>query len=172
MAKVKTALDLEIRAKIESLLYEAAYLIDEDEIEAWLALFVDDCLYQIIPKIDAHRENCSGLVRLDTRDALRERILALRKAYVHTDHYDYRHMISNVQIIEASGDTYRARSNYLLVRTKTVGAGGLDGETTLYGTGRYDDHVVFNDHVLRFKERIVITESGGVMNFPHTVLPI
>lgn len=173
MAKNKAAVSAEIRAEIEGLLYEAAYLIDEDKIDVWLELFVDDCLYKIILKIDAHRENCSGLARLDSRDALRERVLALRKAYVQADRYDYRHMINNVQIVEASGDdTYKVRSNYLLVRTKTIGAGGLDGETTLYGTGCYQDQIVFNDHGPRFQERIVITEPGGVMNFPHTLLPL
>ena len=172
MAKSKATVAAEIRAEIENLLYEAAHLMDEDEIETWLELFVDDCLYKIIPKIDAHRENCSGLVRLDSRVALRERILALRKAYVHTERYDYRHIISNVLIVEASGDTYQVRSNYLLVRTKTIGASGLDGETTLYGTGCYEDQIVLNDHEPRFQARVVITESGGVMNFPHTILPI
>ena len=162
----------ETRAEIEGLLYEAARLIDEEQIEEWLDLFVEDCLYKIIPKADAHRENCSGLVRLDNRDALRERILAVRKAYVHAHRFDYRHMISNVQITKTGSDTYRVRSNYLLVRTKTIGAGGLDGETTLYGTGCYEDRITLNSDLARFQERVVITESGGVMNFPHTILPI
>ena len=81
-------------------------------------------------------------------------------------------MISNVQITKTGSDTYRVRSNYLLVRTKTIGAGGLDGETTLYGTGCYEDRITLNRYAARFQERVVITESGGVMNFPHTILPI
>ena len=47
--------------------------------------------------------------------------------------YNLLHFVSNVRVLEASGDEIKAQSNYLLLQTL------VDGPTTIQQSGRYYD---------------------------------
>jgi anthranilate 1,2-dioxygenase small subunit/terephthalate 1,2-dioxygenase oxygenase component beta subunit len=47
----------------------------------------------------------------------------------------------------------RAQTGFLVARVMHT------GETTLFASGRYEDHVVFDDGAARFAEKVVILDS-------------
>ena len=51
------------------------------------------------------------------------------------------------------GSAVRAQTSFIVARIMQ------SGETTLFATGRYHDHVVLDDREARFVEKIVILDS-------------
>ncbi len=130
-------------------------LIDDDELEAWEALFGEPCRYQVTTRENVERGLALGLIECTSRGMLRDRIEALRRVNVYEQH-TYSHQISGLSIEERADGTFGARSNYLVIRTTA------DGEMMLFSAGVYADVIVIDDGVARFRERVVIAESRRI----------
>jgi 3-phenylpropionate/cinnamic acid dioxygenase small subunit len=65
----------------------------------------------------------------------------------------YRHVIGVPLLASAGGSAVRAQTSFIVARVMH------SGETTLFATGRYHDHVVLDDGEARFAEKIVILDS-------------
>ena len=148
---------------ITDLLFDYVECIDDDRLEDWPELFVEDCVYKILSRENTERNLDLPIVYCDSRDMLRDRILVFRKALIYSYHYD-RHFLSNVRIAEGDGGTYRLRAHYSVFQTDP------EGETKIFSTGRYDDAVVLVDGAPKFKEKNVIIDTFAVPNMIATPL--
>lgn len=136
---------------------QTAYVraIDDDELEAWPALFTEQCRYEVIALENAARGLPLAAIRCDSRGMLTDRVVSLRHANIYEAH-QYRHLVCAAAVRELSPDAVRVRSNYTVLRTRTNGA------TEVFSSGRYDDLMVVEDGRLLFKEKVVTYDTHRI----------
>ena len=147
--------DIALRLGVEGLYAGYAQVIDDDRLEDWPALFVEDGLYRLTT-----RENHSNGLELaimycDGRGMMADRISALRQANIYEPHV-YCHLTSNVRVLDAATDAVRARSNFIVVRTMQ------EGDQSIFACGRTFDTIAEVGGQLLFKERLVVLDSRQV----------
>ncbi len=143
-----------VRARVEALLCEYAHCIDDDRLEGWPDLFTESCLYRVVTRENFDNGFPLSLINCDTRGMLADRITALRTANIYEPHV-YCHISGAARVWEAS-DGFRARSNFIVVRTMTT------GETSIFACGRYLDHIVEEAGELKFRERVAVLDSRQI----------
>jgi 3-phenylpropionate/cinnamic acid dioxygenase small subunit len=132
-----------------------ARAIDDDRLEDWPGFFTEKCLYKIT-SADNHRRGLEvGLIYADSNGMLRDRVAALREANIY-ERQTYRHLVGLPSIVATEGEVTRTETPFLVVRIMR------DGTMDLFATGRYLDAVVEEGDALRFRERVVVCDSGRV----------
>lgn len=144
----------ELSQAIDELNAAYAEAID-DELERWPDFFTEDCEYRIIPRenLDAGLPAC--LIFCDSRGALEDRVVALRKANIYPEHYT-RHLIGRPHIESIEQAQIRARSNFAVLQTRK------GGDASVYAAGKYLDLIVHDGGGLKLKSRSCVLDSGRV----------
>ena len=127
-------------------------VIDADRLEEWPDLFIEDCIYEIVPKENVDLGLPMGIMHCFGRPMLRDRIVSLRNANVFEPH-SYRHMTSGLEFKLLDKDTVEMHSNYVVVQTLT------DGESRVYQAGRYFDRVVRTPVGWRYQSKRAIYDT-------------
>ena len=155
-----TAAEQITRQQVEDFLFEEAALLDEWHLYEWLELFTEECGYYVPPTDvpDGHHHTSLFLIA-DDRDRLESRVSQLKGRFVHAEYPNSRtrRLISNVRIREASGDTLRVTSNFIVYRMRL--------EVTDAYVGRYEHTLVHQDGALKIKERRAILDLDTLR--PH-----
>jgi anthranilate 1,2-dioxygenase small subunit len=151
----------EAREAIAALMAEYAHRLDRDELEGWVELFTEDCLYKILPRENFVQGLPSALILCNNKNMMHDRVKALRDAVEFNIHTD-KHVTGSLRITKLSDTEYRADSNYALFQTDQ------EGESRLFGVGTYEDRIVFKNGKPLFKERIVILDTFAVPNLLST----
>jgi p-cumate 2,3-dioxygenase beta subunit len=108
------------RPEVEDFLFHEAQLLDNWQLDQWVALFTDDGEYLIpptdVPDGDPKRDL---FLVYDDRHRLGERARRLGKKSAHAEfpHSRTRHMIANVQVRQ-DGAAVRATCNFVVYRSK------------------------------------------------------
>ncbi len=149
--------DHDLALRQELLALQDAYIstLDTDALELWPDMFVEDCLYEIIPKENFDLGLPAPVIYCDSKKMLRDRVVSLRNANIFQP-VVYRHFISGLSIDAASADQVEMRSSYLVINTSQL------GQSTVYQTGRYHDLVVREDDGWRFKTKRVIYDTSRI----------
>ena len=147
----------ELRYEIETLYADYAAALDDDELERWPELFLDDCLYKLVPRENWDRDLPIALMRCESRAMLRDRVAAVRNTAVYAPR-SLRHFISQFRIAPVNPELFRVNANYLVLQTL------LHDLTRVQNAGRYIDLVARTEHGLRFKEKICVFDSVLVPN--------
>lgn len=129
--------------------------LDNDRLEAWPNFFIEDCLYEIIPRENEDAGLPIGVMYCDSQRMLRDRVLSLRHANIYEVH-SYRHMTSGLQIRSIDADTAETESSYVVIQTLQ------DGESFVYQAGRYIDRVVRTPDGWRYASKRVIFDTSRV----------
>jgi anthranilate 1,2-dioxygenase small subunit len=129
--------------------------LDTDRLEDWPEMFVEDCLYEIIPKENADLGLPAPLIYCDNKRMLKDRVVSLRNANIFQP-VVYRHFVSAMQWQPAADGAFEMQSNYLVINTNQL------GQSLVYQTGRYHDLIVRTDAGLRFKQKRVIYDTSRV----------
>ena len=146
---------LAVQPRLSQLNADYARAIDDDRLEDWPGFFVERCLYTIT-SADNHRRGLPGaLVYADSQGMLRDRVAALREANIY-ERQAYRHVVGLPAILGEVEGAVRAETPFLVVRIMR------DGRMDLFATGRYVDALVEEGGALRFRERVVVCDSGRV----------
>jgi anthranilate 1,2-dioxygenase small subunit len=143
------------RDAIARLMMEYVHVIDNNELERWPPLFTEQCLYQIIPRVEYDQGRKIGVWVCDNRGMLEDRVSSIREVNVFEPHV-YRHVIGPTEILHSAGNdsgAYQTQTSYIVVRTMH------DGEMVVFSAGRYVDEVVIENNTARFRQRIVVTDS-------------
>lgn len=141
-------------------MFEEAALLDQWRLDDWLGLFTQECGYYIpstdVPQGD-HRT--SLFLIADDHGRLESRVNQLKGRFVHAEHPKSRtrRLIANVRIRDASGDTLRVTSNFVVYRMRS--------EATDAYVGRYEHTLVHRDGAFKIKERRVILDLEALR--PH-----
>lgn len=124
------------RPEVEDFLHHEAELLDDWDLDGWLALFTDDGRYYV-PCNDAPNGDASRDLMLidDTMFRLRSRVERLnsRKAHREYPHSNTSHQVSNVRLgpveVGAAGDERVVRAEFVVWRFR--------GERAMSYVGRY-----------------------------------
>ena len=146
-------IDSETQRRIQHLHNRYLRVIDDDQLEQWPDLFVASGDYQVTTRENYARGFPLALMSCKGRGMMQDRITGLRKINVYEPHR-YNHQTSGLEVEAEADGSYRCISNFLVVRIMHTGA------SMLFASGVYRDRVVQEaDGVLRFAERIVVTDS-------------
>jgi len=115
----------ELQQDVQDLITRHAELIDDDRLEDWPALFVEDCVYKIMPRENADRGMPLATIFCDSRRMLIDRVVSLRRANIYPTHH-YRHVLSTARITAVEPTLIRAQTSYVVFQTRN------NGETTIY----------------------------------------
>jgi anthranilate 1,2-dioxygenase small subunit/terephthalate 1,2-dioxygenase oxygenase component beta subunit len=149
-------IDVALQLKIQDLNARYVQAIDDDKLEAWPNFFAEQGRYRITTAENVERGLPLGLIYATSRAMLRDRVRALREANVY-EAQRYRHVVG-APLIEMRDDGVHARTSFLVVRIMHT------GETTLFASGTYADHValVGPEQEPCFAEKLVILDSRQV----------
>ncbi|MES2534499.1 MAG: nuclear transport factor 2 family protein [Pseudomonadota bacterium] len=159
----KLAVPAEVRGAISDLMAEYGLLIDENRLEEWGELFVDDCDYRIVTRENVEQGLPGSMMWCDNRAMLRDRIQSYRHVNEYNLHWD-RHVIGPVRYCEQNGNTWSIEASYLLAQTT------LEGGTTLFSVGRYRCEIVVSGGDALFRKVTVIADTGLVPSLLATPL--
>ena len=142
----------ELRYEVEELYYEYVECLDDEEFERWPELFVEDCLYKIIPRENFERNLPIALMRCESKGMLKDRVTTVRETSVYAPRA-LRHLLSNIRIKGSDNGRLRVQANYAVLETLS------DAETRVFNTGKYIDLVVREGGRLKFKEKLCVFDS-------------
>ena len=116
---------LMLRLRVEDLLYLEADLIDRWQLDDWLALFTDDAYYHVPPSDvdgDSATPDTALFYIMDDRLRMQERVVRLGKIGAHSEYprSKVRHLVSNVRVSRDDAGVIRARSSFVVWRSKDV----------------------------------------------------
>ena len=155
---------MDLQYAVEQLLRDYVESIDDDRLEEWPVFFVDDGLYEVISSANAERGMPAHAMRCEGAAMMRDRVVSLRQANIYAEQR-YRHLVSNVNVKEASADRLIVQSNYAVIRTLA-----LTGDPEMFSVGKTLDVVVAEGDRLKFRERRVIFDNERIHSL--IVLPI
>ena len=144
--------------KMAQFLYDYADCLDSARYDEWPEFFYQpECRYEIRSRENVELGLPAAIMYCDSHGMILDRVTMLRDALTYRKMY-LRHFISNISISECHGDNCQLRANYQVMQTDN------DGITTLFSVGQYIDHIISIDGDLKFKEKIVITDTFGIDN--------
>ena len=141
-----------LRLEMQDLQDRYIATIDNDRLEDWPGFFVEDCLYEIIPRENEDLGLPAPLIYCDSAAMLRDRVLSLRHANIF-EKPAYRHMLSGFEVARVDADTVAMSSNYLVINTTQ------EGVSAVYQAGRYLDRVVQTPQGWRFKSKRAVYDT-------------
>lgn len=149
------ATSLALRQEMLALQDEYIAALDTDALELWPEMFVEDCLYEIIPKENVDQGLPAPVIYCDSKKMLRDRVVSLRNANIFQP-VIYRHFFSGLAIQRAEGDTVWMQCSYLVINTSQL------GDSKVYQTGRYHDVVTRDADGWRFKSKRAIYDTSRI----------
>jgi len=108
------------RGEVERFLYEEARLMDEQQYDAWEALWTDDAIYWVPCNADDIDPTRHVSIIYDDRARIGHRIARLKsgEACAQDPPSRLRRLISNIEITEAEHGDLEVRSNFLVIEVR------------------------------------------------------
>ena len=150
------------RVEAEDFLFHEAELLDEWRLPEWAELFAEDAVYEITSPTTVDPVEADPAVTLflvsDRIDRIRARATRLMKKTAHAEYprSKTRHMISNVRVLPAEGETLRVRANQVVFRTKE------DSTTIFMGEIWYS--IVRDVAALKITRKRIILDLNSLYN--------
>lgn len=145
----------DVLLEIFALQTEYGLALDEDRLEVWPDFFAEKCYYKVTSQENVSQKLPAGMLLCDSRPALKDRVLYMRRAAIANIHRD-RHMINLPVVRKVEGDRYTVTTNFAVLQAEP------DRESRIFGFGYYDDVIVRVDGRLKFESKIVVLESRSV----------
>ena len=149
--------DAALRFEIEDLYAEYADVLDTEDLERWPELFVEDALYDVIPRENYERDMPLAIMRCESRAMMQDRVRAIRETLMFEPRY-VRHLISSFRIAANGDGEIDVTANYAVLETLQ------DEMTKVLNAGRYVDMLVREGGKLRFKQKRCVYDSSVVPN--------
>jgi 3-phenylpropionate/cinnamic acid dioxygenase small subunit len=154
-AAPSVAAPAELRLRLADLYAAYDEALDEGDFERWPELFAETCLYKITPRENYDAGLPVAVIYAESRAMLADRVLALRETTVFAPRI-VRRLTGNVCLREIAADGMRLTANFALFETM------VNEPSTLFLCGRCYDRVVEDNGILRFAERVCVTDSTVV----------
>ena len=143
---------LGLRARLADLYCAYENALNDGELERWPELFIDACVYKVIPRENHEQGFPVALIYCESRNMLIDRVVALRETALYAPRI-VRRITSGVCVRAIDADGLRLTANFALFESMP------DQPSELFLCGRYQDRVVDDGGALRFAERLCIYDS-------------
>jgi 3-phenylpropionate/cinnamic acid dioxygenase small subunit len=147
--------DLRLRLADLYAAYDTA--LDEGELERWPDFFTEQCLYQVLPRENYDAGLFAALIYAESRAMLVDRVVALRETMFFAPRI-IRRLTGTICLRSIEPDGMRLNASFALFQTM------VNEPSELLACGRYYDRVVEDGGVLRFAERICVTDATSIPN--------
>jgi 3-phenylpropionate/cinnamic acid dioxygenase small subunit len=101
------SIELELRARLADLYCAYDNALNDGELERWPELFVDACVYKVIPRENHEQGFPVALIYCESRNMLVDRVVALRETALYAPRI-VRRMTSAVCLRALGDDGHRA----------------------------------------------------------------
>ena len=147
--------EIELRVRLADLYAAYDGALDEGDWERWPEFFTENGVYKILPRENFDQGLPAAMVYCESRAMLADRVVALREALVFAPRL-VRRMTGapRLRAIEPGG--MRLGASFALFQTM------LNEPSSVFLCGRIYDQVVEDAGMLRFAERIVVTDATNV----------
>ena len=125
---------IDVQFAVQDLNARYVEAIDDDRLEAWPDFFAVNGRYRVTTADNFEKGLPLAMIYATSRAMLRDRVRSLRDANVY-EAQRYRHMIGPPLIREQAGRQVHAQTSFMVARIMH------SGESMLFATGRYRDHV-------------------------------
>jgi 3-phenylpropionate/cinnamic acid dioxygenase small subunit len=143
---------LELRARLADLYCAYDNALNDGELERWPDLFLDNCIYKVLPR-ENHEQNFPvAVIYCESRDMLTDRVVALRETALYAPR-TVRRITSAICLRAIEPDGLHLTADFALFQTM------VDRPSELFLCGRCLDRVVEDAGTLRFAERLCIYDS-------------
>ena len=129
--------------------------IDDGDCTRWPDFFTDDCFYQVTSADNFAQGLQAGIIWLDSKAMLRDRILSLYEANIYERHA-YRHLLGQPYVTLAEGEVAESQTSFMVARITR------EGPTDLFATGRYVDRWRIARGTALIQKRIVVLDSNRI----------
>jgi 3-phenylpropionate/cinnamic acid dioxygenase small subunit len=146
---------LELRARLADLYCAYDDALNDDALERWPELFVEACIYKVIPRQNVEQGFPVALIYCESRDMLVDRVVALRETALFAPRIA-RRVTSGVCVRASGADGLRLTASFVVFQTMP------DQPSELFLCGRCEDRVVEDGGVMRFAERLCIYDATVV----------
>ena len=143
---------LELRARLTDLYCAYDNALNDGALERWPELFVETCIYKVIPRENVERGFPVALIYCESRDMLVDRVVALRETALYAPRIA-RRITSGVTLRSIEADGLHLTANFTVLQTMP------DQPSELFLCGCCRDRVVEDGDALRFAERLCIYDS-------------
>ena len=138
-----------------NLMAEYGMALDEDRLEEWVELFVEDCDYRVVTRENVEQNLPNVLMWCDNKNMLRDRVESYRHVNEYNPHYD-RHVIGPLRVLGEKEGVATFEASYSLFQTD------LEGNSRLFSVGRYRVEARLLNDSARLKSVMVIADTGTV----------
>jgi 3-phenylpropionate/cinnamic acid dioxygenase small subunit len=146
---------LELRARLADLYAAYDDALDEREWERWPEFFTENGVYKVLPRENFDQGLPAAMVFCESRAMLADRVVALRESLVFAPRL-IRRITGTPRLRQTGSDAMRLGCSFALFETM------LNEPSAVFLCGRIYDRVVDDAGVLRFAERIVVTDATNV----------
>jgi salicylate 5-hydroxylase small subunit len=146
--------------EVAKLYADYAMLLDSRDWEQWPDFFVPQGTYRMQPRENYERNLPLCLLALESQAMMKDRVYGVKETLYHDPYYQ-RHIVGMPRIAsveDAASLRIRSQANYCVIRTK------LDGDSTVFNAGFYDDIVVTTAQGLKFESRLCVYDSEMIPN--------
>jgi 3-phenylpropionate/cinnamic acid dioxygenase small subunit len=143
---------IELRARLADLYAAYDDALGEGDYERWPDFFTESCLYKIIPRESHALGHPIGLMHAESRGMLADRIAAVRKTTLYAPRIVQR-LVSGIVLRAVDADGMRLAASFATFQTM------LNEPSQIFLCGRIYDRVVDDAGMLRFAERICVTDA-------------
>ncbi len=151
-----TSINISLEAVIQ-LHADYAHALDQADWDAWCELFVDDAIYQVMPRENHDRGLPLATMAFESKGMLKDRAYAIAETLFHDPYYQ-RHVIGLPRILKHAPDRVECEANYAVFRTKHMQL------SSVFNVGRYLDTIVATAGGLRFAKKICVYDSELIPN--------
>jgi salicylate 5-hydroxylase small subunit len=131
--------------------------IDSEDWDRWPEFFLEECVYQVVPKENYDRGLPLATLAFESKGMLKDRVYGIRETLFYDPYYQ-RHIVDLPLIRRDDGAIIEAEANYIVVRTKR------DQLSEVFNTGRYFDRIRRTSQGLKFESRLCVFDSEMIPN--------
>jgi 3-phenylpropionate/cinnamic acid dioxygenase small subunit len=146
------AVDLDLRARLADLYCAYDNVLNDGELERWPELFIEACIYKVIPRENVEQGLPVAVIYCESRDMLADRVVALRETALFAPRIA-RRMTTGICLRAIDTDGLHLTASFAVFQTMP----DQPSEPFLCGSCR--DCVVDAGGSLRYAERIFIYDS-------------
>lgn len=143
-------------AEIEQFNYSCARMLNAERFSEWPAFFAPVCTYEVLSRENVEQGLPAPLMSCYSHGMAEDRVAMLLKGTLTYRRMYLKHFISNTQIVAHNDAGTHARANVLVMQST------LEGVSSIYVVGSYEDTFVKIDDKLLLSSRKVILDSFGI----------
>jgi anthranilate 1,2-dioxygenase small subunit len=152
-------MSIPLQERVERFNFDYADALNQRRFGEWPEFFAaDDCDYRVVSRENHDAELPAPLLGCYTPGMVKDRVEMLIKGTLTYRQMYLRHYITNVRTEKTADGSIRASANLLVMQSD------LEGNSSIYMVGRYEDVLAEIDGELKLRKRLVIVDSFSIDN--------